>query len=168
MEPLRVPERRQAPTPPPKVAQDFSPAGKAFLSEGDDLEAAPSIGPKMAERFAVLGIHTVKDFMSQDAGPLADKLDDAHVDADTLLEWQDQARLVMAVPGLRGTHAQLLVGSGYKTAQAVAEADPLALSANVLKYATTSAGKRVLREGRPPDIEKIKSWVEFARRAAAA
>jgi predicted flap endonuclease-1-like 5' DNA nuclease len=168
MEPLRVPERRQAPTPPPKVAQDFSPAGKAFLSEGDDLEAAPSIGPKMAERFAVLGIHTVKDFLSQDAGPLADKLDDAHVDADTLLEWQDQARLVMAVPGLRGTHAQLLVGSGYKTAQAVAEADPLALSANVLKYATTSAGKRVLREGRPPDIEKIKSWVEFARRAAAA
>jgi hypothetical protein len=38
----------------------------------------------------------------------------------------------------------------------------------VLKFATTSAGKRILREGRPPDIEKIKSWVEYAKLAAAA
>jgi len=32
----------------------------------------------------------------------------------------------------------------------------------------TSAGKRVLREGRPPDIEKIKGWVSAAKRAVAA
>ena len=88
--------------------------------------------------------------------------------AETLLDWQDQAKLVMTVPGLRGTHAQLLVGAGYRTAQAVADADPISLSANVLKFVTTSAGKRVLREGRPPDIEKIKSWVDVAKQAVAA
>ncbi len=99
---------------------------------------------------------------------MADLLDDAHFDAETLGEWQDQARLVIDVPGLRGTHAQLLVGAGYRTAQAVAEADPIALSARVLKFVTTSEGKRVLREGRPPDIEKIKGWVDVARHAVAA
>jgi predicted flap endonuclease-1-like 5' DNA nuclease len=141
---------------------------RSYLAESDDLEAAPSIGPKTAERFAAIGVATVGDFLKRDAGDMATALDDPHMDAETLAEWQDQARLVMTVRGLRGTHAQLLVGAGYKTAKDVAEADPLALSAGVLKYAMTSAGKRVLREGRPPDIEKIKSWVEFAKQAAAA
>lgn len=190
MEPLWAPSQRPAATAPPpapaaattapkpaamvapishpRPSPERPPEARLYLRESDDLEAAPSIGPKMADRFAAIEIHTVQDFLKQDPEQLADKLNDPHIDAETLLEWQDQAKLVMAVPGLRGTHAQLLVGAGYKTAQAVAEADPLALSANVLKFATTSAGKRVLREGRPPDIEKIKTWVEFAKLAAAA
>jgi len=142
--------------------------GKKYLFASDDLEAAPSIGPKMAERFAAIGIHTVGDFLGHGAHEMADLLDDAHFDAETLGEWQDQAQLVIDVPGLRGTHAQLLVGAGYRTAQAVADADPIALSARVLKFVTTSEGKRVLREGRPPDIEKIKGWVDVARHAVAA
>ena len=170
IEPLRAPEppRPAAAVPPPRQVQVRSSETRVYLREDDDLEAAPSIGPKIADRFAAIDIHTVRDFLKQDPEQLADKLDDPHFDAETLLEWQDQAKLVMAVPGLRGTHAQLLVGAGYKTAQAVADADPLSLSASVLKFATTSAGKRVLREGRPPDIEKIKTWVEFAKVAAAA
>lgn len=167
----------QAPTPAvaaaaapsaPRPSTDRQTETRVYLHETDDLEAAPSIGPKTADRFAAIEIHTVRDFLKQDPEELADKLNDPHIDAETLLEWQDQAKLVMAVPGLRGTHAQLLVGSGYKTAQSVADADPLDLSTSVLKYATTSAGKRILREGRPPDIEKIKSWVEYAKLAAAA
>ncbi|MBS0233003.1 MAG: DUF4332 domain-containing protein [Proteobacteria bacterium] len=165
MEPIHI--SKPHPIAPSQRTEGRSEA-RVYLSESDDLEAAPSIGPKTADRFSEIGIHTVADFLNHDPEQLAAKLDDAHLDAETLLEWQDQAKLVMAVPGLRGTHAQLLVGAGYKTAQAVADADPLTLSANVLKFATTSAGKRVLREGRPPDIEKIKTWVEFAKQAAAA
>jgi predicted flap endonuclease-1-like 5' DNA nuclease len=172
METIRSPEppRAQAPFPAPKPARempDHAAASRAYLKEGDDLEAAPSIGPKMAERFAAVGIHTVGDFLKEDHERLANRLADHHFDSETLLDWQDQAKLVMAVPGLRGTHAQLLVGAGYRTAQAVAEADPVALSASILRFAMTSDGKRVLREGRPPDVEKIKSWVEFAKAAAA-
>jgi len=141
---------------------------KKYLFASDDLEAAPSIGPKMTERFTAIGIHTVGDFLGHDPHDLADLLDDAHFDAESLADWQDQAQLVIDVPGLRGTHAQLLVGAGYRTAQAVADADPIALSVGVLKFVSTSEGKRVLREGRPPDIEKIKSWVDVARHAVAA
>jgi predicted flap endonuclease-1-like 5' DNA nuclease len=166
IEHVRAPLPRAAPAP--RQADERSADIKTYLFAKDDLEAAPSIGPKIADRFAAIGVHTVGEFLAQDAEHLADLLDDPHFDAETLLDWQDQAKLVMTVPGLRGTHAQLLVGAGYRTARAVADADPISLSANVLKFVTTSAGKRVLREGRPPDIEKIKSWVDVAKQAVAA
>jgi hypothetical protein len=145
-----------------------SEAIRSYLSASDDLEAAPSIGPKTAERFAAIGVHTVADFLGNNPHDMADLLDDAHFDGETLADWQDQAQLVIDVPGLKGTHAQLLVGAGYRTAEAVAEADPVSLSVGVLKFVSTSEGKRVLREGRPPDIEKIKGWVDVARHAMAA
>ncbi len=141
---------------------------RVYLKASDDLEAAPSIGPKMAERFAALGIKTVAEFLGQSPDDMAELLDDKRIDAGTLEEWQDQAELVMYVPGLRGTHAQLLTGAGYRTAAAVADADPVALSADVLKFATTPEGKRVLRDGNTPDLEKIKSWLEAAQEAMAA
>jgi predicted flap endonuclease-1-like 5' DNA nuclease len=156
------------PIPARQAADDRSEEGKKYLFASDDLEAAPSIGPKMAERFAAVGVHTVGDFLGCDPYNLAEELDDPQFDAETLTDWQDQAQLVIDVPGLRGTHAQLLVGAGYRTAAAVAEADPVALSVGVLKFVATSAGKRVLREGRPPDIEKIKNWVDVAKHAVAA
>ena len=161
----RTPHPRPIPVRPP---EDRGEAGRPYLFESDDLEAAPSIGPKTAERFAAVGVHTVGDFLERDPNTLAKDLDDPHFDSETLIDWQDQAQMVIDVPGLRGTHAQLLVGAGYRTAEAVAEADPVVLSAHVLKFAATSAGKRVLREGRPPDIEKIKGWVDAAKHAMAA
>jgi hypothetical protein len=154
--------------PSHRQTTDRNEDGRAYLFASDDLEAAPSIGPRTAERFAVIGVHTVGEFLSRDPRELADLLDDPHFDVETLADWQDQAQLVIDVPGLRGTHAQLLVGAGYHTAQDVADADPVALSASVLKFVSTSAGKRVLREGRPPDIEKMMGWVEVAKHAVAA
>jgi predicted flap endonuclease-1-like 5' DNA nuclease len=153
---------------PVRQADDRQDDEKKYLFASDDLEAAPSIGPKTAERFAAIGVYTVGDFLGTNPDDLAEELDDPYFDAETLADWQDQAQMVIDVPGLRGTHAQLLVGAGYRTATDVAEADAVLLSVNVLKFAMTSAGKRVLREGRPPDIEKIKGWVSAAKRAVAA
>jgi predicted flap endonuclease-1-like 5' DNA nuclease len=141
---------------------------RVYLKSSDDLEAAPSIGPKMAQRFADLGIVTVADFMNQSPDDMAELLDDKRIDAGTLEEWQDQAELVMQVPGLRGTHAQLLTGAGYRTVVAVADADPVEFSADVLKFATSPDGKRILRDGNTPDLEKIKGWLEAAQEAMAA
>ena len=141
---------------------------RIHLKSSDDLEAAPSIGPKMAQRFAELGILTVADFLGQSPDDMAELLDDSRIDAGTLQEWQDQAELVMQVPGLRGTHAQLLTGAGYRTVVAVADADPVEFSAEILIFATSPEGKRILREGNTPDLEKIKGWLEAAQEAMAA
>jgi hypothetical protein len=90
------------------------------------------------------------------------------VRADDVADWQTQARLVLSVPGLTGTGAQLLVGAGYREPAVIAAAEPAKLSADVLAYAASSAGRRVLRDGEPPDIERIKQWAESSRRALAA
>lgn len=152
-----IAERAAAPATSPRI----------YLKPEDDIEAAPSIGPKTAEALAVAGLRTVADLLAADPDVVAAKTGNRHIDALTVRDWQDQARLVCTVPGLRGTGAQLLVGAGYRSLRALAEADAGKLSADVLAFAATSAGHRILREGQPPDIEKIKAWAESAKEAVA-
>jgi predicted flap endonuclease-1-like 5' DNA nuclease len=148
---------------------DSSEANARFhLALGDEIEAAPSIGPKTAERLIAIGLVTVADLLAADPGEAAMRVGARHITPETIADWQDQARLVMSVPGLRGTHAQLLVGAGFRSAEAIASAEPTALSAAVLRFATTREGERVLRSGDPPDIERIKTWIESAAIAVAA
>ncbi len=141
---------------------------RIHLAESDDLERAPSIGPKTAERFAAAGIATVADFLAADADVCAAKLGDSRINGEAIARWQSEARLVLRVPGLRGTHAQLLYGSGYQTAEALAAADPMELSAALLAYATTSEGARILRSGDAPDVEAVTRWVRSAQEVLAA
>jgi hypothetical protein len=140
----------------------------AFLKASDDVEAAPSIGARSAQRLAEAAIFTVADLLEADPDATAASLRAHGIDAQTIELWQSQARLVMDVPGLRGTHAQLLTGAGYHDAEDVAAADAGALCAAVLRYAATSEGQRILRQGEAPDADKIKGWVASAAARAAA
>ena len=155
-------------TPIAKAPRSDASDRRSYLTPEAPLEDAPSIGPKMAEKFAGLGIHTVSDFLGQNPHDMAELLDDTRIDSEVLTDWQDQAQLVIEIPGLRGGGAQLLVGAGYRTTEAIADATPVELSADIMKFAMSSDGKRILRDGNPPDIEKIKDWVESARLAMAA
>ncbi|OYW56922.1 MAG: hypothetical protein B7Y80_02255 [Hyphomicrobium sp. 32-62-53] len=143
-------------------------APRCYLLENDDLERAPSIGPKLAERLALGGIVSVKNFLDADPNAVVSLLGGGRFDAAMVERWKAEARLVLRVPGLRGTHAQLLAGAGYDTAEKLAEAEPVALSAAVLSFATTPAGVRILRNGDTPDIEAITRWVQSAQQALAA
>lgn len=155
---LSLAHRRPTAAAPPRI----------HLTPAQGIVDAPSIGPKMAERLAPIGLKTVADLLAADPEATADKLGFQSVNARTVREWQDQTRLVCAVPGLRGTHAQLLVGAGYRTVDALAAAEPDALCASVLAYAAGNEGQRLLRNGDPPDIQRIKSWVDNARATRAA
>lgn len=140
-----------------------------FLAMSDKLEAAPSIGPKSAQRFADVGVITVGDFLARSSKELAAQLKSRNFSAQVLSDWQAQTRLVLSVPRLRGTHAQLLVGAGYRDVQAIRAADPEALVAGVITFAESEAGQKFLREGRAPHPDKVRSWIENASvRAEAA
>ena len=152
------------PTPVPASTRAATP----YLALADDIERAPSIGPRTAKRFAPLGIKTVSDFLGASAYLTADALRSKNIKADTILLWQDQCRLMMNIPGLRGTQSELLAQAGYRTAESVASADEAKLCADILAFAATPAGQRILREGAPPDIEKIKGWLTAAATARAA
>ena len=143
-------------------------APRLHLTLAQDIVDAPSIGPKMAERLTPLGLKSVGDLLEADPDTIATRLGYQSVSAQTVRDWQDQTRLVCSVPGLRGTHAQLIVGAGFRTVDAVAAADPQTFCAGVLAYAAGNEGQRILRNGDPPDIERIKSWVNTARSAQAA
>jgi hypothetical protein len=161
--PLKPRERKPAAVATEPVADP-----KFHLSLDQDVVDGPSIGPKTAERLYPHGIKTVRDLMKAEPAALAVLINARGISADTIASWQDQARLVCSVPGLRGTHAQLLVGAGYATGDAIAAAEAEKLCADVLAYAVSTAGQRLLRNGDPPDIEKIKGWLEAAKSVRAA
>ncbi len=138
------------------------------LTLDHDIGDGPAIGAKTVKRLRALGIGIVRDLLKADPAALAVQLNARGVTAQTVGEWQDQALIMCAVPGLRATHAQLLVGARYRTAEAITEAEADKLCADVLAFAATPAGQRVLRNGDVPDMERIKSWRENARRMQAA
>jgi hypothetical protein len=154
--------------PQPQLAPAAVSEPRFHLTLDHDVVDGPTIGPKTAERLYPYGIKTVRDLVKAEPGALAVLLDNRHITPETIADWQDQARLVCTVPGLRGTHAQLLVGAGYRSAEAIAAADADKLCADVLAFATSKDGQRVLRNGDPPDIEKIKGWLEAAQSVKAA
>ena len=141
---------------------------RAYLALTDDIERAPSIGARTAKRLEPLGIRTVADFLAASAYLTAGAFSAKHVTPETIGLWQDQCRLMIDVPGLRGTHSELLAGAGYRTAESLAAAEETKLCADVLAFAATPAGRRILRDGAPPDIEKIRSWLASALVARAA
>ena len=141
---------------------------KFYLAHGDDIVDAPSIGPKTALRLNKLGLKTAGDLLEADAQYVAEAIAVRHITPSTVRDWQDQTRLVIAVPDLRGTHAQLIVGAGFRDAAQLAAASPNDLCAAVLAYATSTEGQRVLRDGDPPDIEAIVAWGAAAQEARAA
>ncbi len=141
---------------------------RVYLAATDPVEAAPSIGPRMAERLAAVGILTVADLLATNAEELSHALADRRITPRVISDWQNQARLVLSVPGLRGTHAQLLVGAGLGNANELSAAEPQSLAARLLAFAATNEGARILRDGDTPDVEAISRWIRLAKDAQAA
>ncbi len=151
---------------PQDLSQDQSQRDDRFYLEiDDDIVEAPSIGPRTAERFRAIGIRSVRDFLSAEPDDLAADLATPHLNADLIADMQDQCGLMLMVPQLRVTHAQLLVGAGYRTVTDLQVADLADVQADVLRFAVSNAGQRYLRDGTPPPAERIQAWVENAHRA---
>ncbi|OYW54797.1 MAG: hypothetical protein B7Y80_11245 [Hyphomicrobium sp. 32-62-53] len=143
-------------------------AKRFFLALDDHIERAPSIGPKTAGRLIDAGLATVRDLLAADAEAVSSAARAKFITAQRVRDWQAQARLVCTVPFLRGTHAQLLVGSGYPDLDRIVAAEPSILCAAILKFATTRDGQSVLRSAPPPDMERIMRWLHNAADAEPA
>ena len=135
---------------------------KFYLNLGDQLEAAPSIGAKTAERFEAIDVLTVDQFLKQTAESMATKLNYKRITADVIREWQHQARLVCRIPNLRGHDAQLLVGCDITEPETLATMQPQSLLDVILPYAESKEGIRIIRNGKKPDLEEINDWIAWA------
>jgi hypothetical protein len=136
-----------------------------YLNTGDSIEQAPSIGPRMAERFEAIGIVTVADFLNADADSLAERLNRRRIGADTIRLWQLQTTLACRIPWLRGHDAQILVACGIHDVESLAKMDSARLWKIVQPFIATVECKRIIRNGKSPDLEEIKDWIQWARNA---
>lgn len=134
-----------------------------YLNRSDDVEAAPSIGPKTAQRLGTVGIYTVDDLLKANANDIANRLNNRRINAETIQQWQDQARLVCQVPELRGHDSQILVACGITDPEQLAGKRPVDLMAVVGPFADTSEGERIVRGGRKPDLEEVTDWIRWAQ-----
>ena len=136
-----------------------------YLSTSDQIEQAPSIGPKTAERLQRIGILTVADFLRANPETTAERLRNRHIKADTIRQWQQQTTLVCRVPELRGHDAQILVACGIRDPERLAAIDPTVLWRRVKPFAETAEGKRFIRSGKAPNLDEIRRWIQSAAHA---
>ncbi|MFT5523821.1 MAG: putative flap endonuclease-1-like 5' DNA nuclease [Pirellulaceae bacterium] len=148
----------------PSLRQAASQAGLRFyLDLEDTVEDAPSIGPKTAVRLEKIGVHTVADLLRANPKGAASQLATRHIKDQTIRDWQDQARLVCEIPGLRGHDAQILVGCNCRTVADVQAAEPNAMLRKVSEFVATSDGKRIVRLGKAPDFVEVAGWIESSQ-----
>lgn len=130
-----------------------------YLALDDEVERAPSIGPRTAERLTEQGVATVRDLLLCSPRDIASRVQSRYVSAERVTAWKSQARLVCTVPWLRGTHAQLLVGAGYDTLDKLQQASTSDVCAGILRFSETREGQSVLRSGPPPAPERVAAWM---------
>ena len=147
---------------PPAQPATAAPPARAGLNTQRDVVDAPSIGPKTAQRFKAIGVHTIADLLALDAHDAAKRLHASHINARIVRDWQDQAALACAVPGLSSAAAQLLIGADIRTRADLAAAEAENLAARIAQFARTDEGGRALRNAPPPGIEAVRAWIDLA------
>jgi len=129
---------------------------------------APSIGRKTAKRLSKAGIQVIEDLLDCDVDWVADKLKARHITSEALIDWQDQTMLMMEVPSLRVHDVQVLVGSGIRSAEALAAASATDVFQAAMAFLDTHEGGRVSRfEDDPLAEDEVEGWIDLARLEAA-
>jgi hypothetical protein len=100
-----------------------------------------------------------------DADTAAQQVKDRRITPEMIRTWQTQARLVCRVPNLRSHDAQILVACGITDPRALAGQRPRPLHKRVRRFLQTTAGKRVLRNGKTLDLTEVAAWIEWATNA---
>ena len=136
---------------------------KFYLDLEDHIEAAPSIGPKTAERFEKIGVFTISDFLKQTAESMATKLNYKRMTSEVVRSWQQQARLVCRIPNLRGHDAQLLVACDLIEPEEIASMQPQSLYQVMGPFSETKEGLKIIRSGKKPDLAEITDWITWAQ-----
>lgn len=155
-----------APVKPEPTMANVEPARKGpRLARDADVVDAPSIGPKTASRFHIIGVKTVADLLALAPDDAAKRIKASHINARQIRDWQAQALLACSVPDLPGAAAQLLVGAGVSTPADLAAADANYLAGLVKEFARSKDGDFILRGAAPPDEAKVASWIAAAKAA---
>jgi hypothetical protein len=153
------------PAAPNETLRDIIIADGSGLTLDSDVVDAPSIGPKTAARLYAVGINTIRDLLGTDPVKTAEDLDARHITADTVLDWQDQTAMKMAVPSLRVHDVQLLVGAGFRSVDEVASARAGDLLKAAMAHFEKPETRRIIKHSNAPDATEVDHWIGLAKEA---
>ncbi|MEO8493907.1 MAG: DUF4332 domain-containing protein [Planctomycetota bacterium] len=140
---------------------------KFYLGRDNSVVDAPSIGARTAERLEAIGVRTVSDLLNADPQSLSERLEVKRFTPAVVTEWQQQTELACRVPQLRGHDAQILVSLGVTDVEALAASDAQRLWTLVEPFVETKDGKRIIRNGKTPDLAEVTEWVQWAQASRA-
>ena len=149
----------------PKPAEPVAKALRFHLRSSSPVVDAPTIGPKIAGRLEQVGIVTVGDLLLAEPAALSAKLKQRHMTEETVRTWQHEATLVCRIPELRGHDAQLFVAAGITDPEQLWAHTPEKLFELLTPVIDSPAGKRILRNQSPPNLEELAHWITSARAA---
>ena len=165
-ETTEAPETIEQTEPEDETVDELEARRQNALSHEAPVVDAPSIGPKTASRLEKVDIFTIGDLLSADPEETAKALNVRYIKADTLIDWQDQTRLMVDAPGLRVLDSQILVGAGIRNAKDLAKASATKVLNAATSFLDTPQGARVLWGGdNNVDKTEVEQWIDLARAA---
>lgn len=155
-EAARRPKNRRAMQLSANVAQRY------YLELSSAVQDSPSVGPKTAQRLNAQSIYTVEQLLEANPETVARRLGHRRISADTVRQWQDQARIVCRIPNMRGHDAQMLVACQITSPETLTHMSPESVLRQVLTFAQSAEGQRVLRGNKEPDLAEVRDWIAWA------
>ncbi len=110
-----------------------------ILTERSEIQEVPSIGTVTAARLRTLGIHRVGDLLDADPEFLSQSARLSGVDAEVVRAWQNECRLLCAMPQLRPFDARIMAGAGVRDHRQLNEMEPARLLERVETFWRPSA-----------------------------
>lgn len=135
---------------------------KFYLEPDDPIVDAPSIGPKTAKRLQDVGIACVEVFLEYSPADIVSLLEVNTISIEDIRTWQQQARLMCQVPGLRGHDVQMLVACGVVSPEDLATADAARLHQQATRFVGTPTAKRIMRNPSAPEKSEVSQWIAWA------
>ncbi len=126
-----------------------------------------SLGPRTAGRLLRLGVRSVSQLLAAQPQAVAERLGDSRFNAETVADWQREARLLIEAPDLPAEAARLLVAAGFSAAQRVARATPTELLAAVEQLADDPKRASWVSQQPRPSVKEVNTWIRCAQQSLA-
>lgn len=170
--PVSAPEAKpEKPAKAPKADNAETPVALSLdnayaLDPESPVVDAPSIGPKTARRLEAVGVHTISDLLALPPATGAVLINQKHISAQLISDWQSQALLACTVPGLKSREAQALVACGVRDAQELIVREPAALAAAIGEWIGAPDAERAWGAAPAPTEADIAAWIARTKSAA--
>jgi len=132
----------------------------------DDIEKAPEIGPKTAIRLRSAGIKTINDLISTPVMEIRNRYPGRKPPKKTIIKWKYETKLMMEILNLWVKDVIWLYEIGIRSRRDLLKMTPDEIIKKINELSQTPHGKSIAKRISPPDANRIRRILEWAKEAA--